>query len=217
MSKSFSPVHLEVYNPEAKRNNFGDIWAITCAQLGETLKALSEVQDEVAFKKEDLVGYYQLQYGIDTDVIEDTLDFAFEEGMHFRKQKIFNEFFRLVPDALKDKTTPATMERIMLGQPEYADRVIPADVTDLMEIREEKSATGGDIKSLYPTKETSMTYRGRVTHSLGNIIIGNLIEETKIHADTVNLSNKESSNIVVVLSQEGHTDYGEIIQELRIL
>ncbi len=73
MTANFSPEDLKVHSEEGALN-FSDAWGLTCAQLGLTLGQLLEVRPDAQLTKDDLVGYHFIQYGMDPEVTEETIE-----------------------------------------------------------------------------------------------------------------------------------------------
>jgi hypothetical protein len=182
---TFSPEDLNIRGPDGLQ--FSDAWGLTCAQLGTTVSKLLEIHPYARLTRADLVGYHYLQYGIDEDIIRETVD-GVEDGMW----SDWDEATRLresLTKVLSDETMGALVQRIRLGNIRQVDRVqLDARLDHFFDTVEETDHSLREVVSLYPKNGSELTYRGRAGLDIGSVVRDNILGTLKTSTDILDLS-----------------------------
>lgn len=203
MAAEFNPEELYVYGSE-RELQISDIWALTCAQLGVTLKALQQARIDAQITEEGLGGYHFVQYGIPSNVTKEVIELL-EGGKTWENWEGSQDLSDVLPEILGPFNTDVLLMRIRLGNAIDAHKVdlgqgLSEYFTDPVH---EPGQRGGEAASLYPLEGVELEYRGRVSMGVGKVSVGSYLEETTLAVDLLNV-RAESEGIdrsVAVISK----------------
>ncbi len=218
MITTFAPEDLKIFGPEGLQ--FPDANALTCAQLGITVTKLLEVQPNVRFTQEDLVGYHFVQYGMDSDITTEAIDAA--QGGMWRDWDKAQVLRSALPVVLADESTGALAQRIRLGRPQDIEHLrLDAVMSDFFETVTETDHAQSDVISLYPRDGVELEYQGRVSLHIGHVVIDRVLEDLTTYSDVLRLTTEETPvNRTVVASSSSNltnTSSFPTIQSLRLM
>lgn len=214
---AFSPEQINAFNQEAGQLEHGDVWSLTRAQLVTTLRELMRVQPEVAFTRDDLVGYHRLQYGIREDFIDQTIALSLDSTVS-RGGEYGERFYEMLPKVIGQTTVPAAMQRIIVGGtniPENQQLDVSA-VKDFLELKEIRDQRAFKVLALYPAEGYSLKYRGRQTRQLGELVLGMIRAEVKVSTAMIDVDDEDNrtQRQLLVATQEGHNNYDAVVEAI---
>lgn len=215
MAETFSPEEIKVYGPDGLQ--FSDIWGLTCAQLGETVTKLLEISPNATFAEGDLAGYHHIQYGVNQSVTQETL-VLLKTSLWDDWDKASN-LKNALPKITSRETDGVVARRIRLGS--YGDlRRLNLDhqIGNYFDVVNETDHMKSEVYSLYPKGNTELEYKGRVSLSLGSVVIKNIMEDVSVFSDVMALNTLDdlSKSRIVVASS---TSQGMLppIQAIRVI
>ncbi len=95
--------------------NYGDIWALTTAQLGADLDAQLEQNSEFATTRANLVGRHVLQYGVTPRVIDEAIDLALRSSNFAFSTAAHTGLKRVIIDRRKATLGELPLDRIVIS------------------------------------------------------------------------------------------------------
>lgn len=214
MKTQFAPEDLQTRNPDGTR--FSDAWGLTCAQLGETVGKLLELQPDVRFTKQDLVGYHFVQYGMDSDITRATIVGAL--GNLWGDWDEALELKGILKTVLAESATGAIARRIRLGRPEdVAEMEVDEQVYEHPNTVIEPNHRGLNVTSLYPKEGVDLTYKGRIGVHLGSVVVGHLREDLEVYSDVLSVASEGDHAAHTIVAASTNLGSFPTIQSLRVL
>jgi hypothetical protein len=161
MGQILTPDHFETAKQRGI-DHFADAYGECIGEMSLTLPKLEEAQGPLAGSKEDLMGYWFVQYGTPYEIASASLD-AVREG---RLSHLYSsELTKLVNGAIEHCYAPC----ISLGRIALGNCNMPAILKDLGDIRDIAAHRPGAQKGgrfFYPSDDLELFYRGRHTVDL---------------------------------------------------
>lgn len=202
MPETFSPEDIKIHGEDGFQ--FSDAWGLTCVQLGTTVSKLLELRPYARLTPSDLVGYHFIQYGMDKDIILETIE-GIQDGMWSDWDRA-TALRESLPRVLGDATMGALTQRIRLGDRRHEERMhLDSQLNHFFDLVEENDHANHDVLSLYPIDGSELTYRGRRSLYIGSVVIGSIIGDLSTHTDILELGVEDGSqNHTIVASTISH-------------
>jgi len=204
MSAVFAPEDLKVRGTEGLQ--FSDAYGLTCAQLGLGLEELLKINPDACFRLQDLIGYHFIQYGMDPDIIKETIDGV--QGGMWKDWDRAQALRTALPKVLGEKTSNARVSRIRLGYLAKAELLLEQpSLSERLNVVKETDHAGYEVTSLYPKAGEELTYRGRTVMNVGSVVMRSIMTELVAYTDSLDIvsqkNNRVNYSIVAMSTNQG--------------
>lgn len=151
--------------------NYGDIWALTTAQLGADLDAQLEQDSKFATTRANLVGRHVLQYGVTPRVIDEAIDLALRSSSFAFATAAHTGLKRVIIDRRKATPSELPLDRIVISHHPLLEALEKEiDANDSFELTTGLDHHRMDVPVLVPREGVAAYYQQMRSYTRDRIV-----------------------------------------------